>query len=277
MRKYKQSLKVLLISGLLFVAGLARVEAANTTAIAEGYKADSNVKTGMVVKQSDKDAARVELLSVKDVDRMLGVVVPATEPAVTLSDGTTSQVYVATYGRYNVLVSDQNGNIKPGDYLTISSLDGVAMKADGNLSLILGRAAAAFDGKASVESSPEVKNQSGRQVRVAVGRIPVDVNVGQNPLRISGGYVPGVLNSATQLVTGKPVSPAKTYLSFGVLLVSALIAGNILFTGVRSGMTAIGRNPLARRPILKNLLQIILASLMIFVIGIFAVYLLLKL
>jgi hypothetical protein len=50
----------------------------------------------------------------------------------------------------------------------------------------------------------------------------------------------------------------------------------MFYIGVRSGITAIGRNPLSKKDITKGLLQVILASMVVFIIGLFAVYLLLK-
>jgi hypothetical protein len=88
--------------------------------------------------------------------------------------------------------------------------------------------------------------------------------------------VPEVLTKFAQIVTKQPVSAFRIYLSAGVLLVCLIVAGIILVAGVRTGMTAVGRNPLAKRSIVRSLIQVTLMALIVFVIGLIAVYLLLK-
>ena len=89
--------------------------------------------------------------------------------------------------------------------------------------------------------------------------------------------VPKILAKAAQVVTDRPVGAVRIYASLGVLIVCTIIAGTILFAGVRSGMTTIGRNPLAKHSIGRNMFTVTLISLIIFVVGLFAVFLLLRL
>jgi F0F1-type ATP synthase membrane subunit c/vacuolar-type H+-ATPase subunit K len=84
------------------------------------------------------------------------------------------------------------------------------------------------------------------------------------------------LSKAAQIVTNKPVSAIRIYASLIVLALAVVIAGVLLYSGVRNGMTAIGRNPLAKRSITRSLLQVVIISLIVFIIGLIAVYLLLK-
>ena len=62
---------------------------------------------------------------------MLGVVVAPNDAPVSISNNDDEeQIYVATYGEYDVLVSSQNGPISVGDTIAVSALDGVGMKSD---------------------------------------------------------------------------------------------------------------------------------------------------
>ena len=60
-------------------------------------------------------------------------------------------------------------------------------------------------------------------------------------------------------------------------MAAGAIAGSLLYSGIRSSVISIGRNPLSKESITKSLLQIILTSIIIFLIGLFGVYLLLRL
>src|SRR6185312_15415943 len=103
-----------------------------SSGVTQSYNADTSVvQTGMLVELKPKDPTTVVPLPDSDIKHMLGVVVPQNNAAIVLTpqNVTTQQVLVATTGHYNVLATNQNGPIKVGDYLTISALDGVAMKA----------------------------------------------------------------------------------------------------------------------------------------------------
>ncbi len=113
---------------------------------------------------------------------------------------------------------------------------------------------------------------------MAIGQVPVAIDIGRNPLlQTTVANLPGFLQRASQSIANKPVNSIRVYLSLVVLAISALIAGSLLYGGVRSGVAAIGRNPLSKRSIVRSLVQVTLTSLIIFIIGLFAVYLLLKL
>ena len=66
------------------------------------------------------------------------------------------------------------------------------------------------------------------------------------------------------------------YIAAAIFFIGAFIAGAVLYAGIRSSITAIGRNPLSKKSILRGLLQVIFTSLIVFIISVFGVYLLLK-
>jgi hypothetical protein len=264
---------------LLCAFGMGKV-AADTVlqAVVQSYSSSASLQRGMIVKLVQNNGNKVEPATLETVEKMTGVVVSPSDAAVTLSSPTSSgQVYVATSGRYQVLVSSQNGTINAGDYVTVSSLDGVGMRADSSQQEVLGKAVGSFDGAHNVKSSTTIKNTSGKTVDVKIGLIPVDISIAPNPIALKVSNIPGFLQRASLLVSNKPVSPWRTYVGLIILLGSLLVSGSLLYGGVRNGMVAIGRNPLAKQSIMGNLVQVVITSIIIFVIGLFAVYLLLRL
>ncbi len=85
------------------------------------------------------------------------------------------------------------------------------------------------------------------------------------------------MQKAANTIADKPVSTLKIYLALVVLLVTAGVAATALFSGIRSTVISIGRNPLSKGVIMKGLIQVLLISLIIFITGFFGVYLLIKL
>lgn len=248
-------------------------------AVTQGYGTTKELQNGMIVKLVDKDTSKVEPLTDASVTQMQGVVVAANDATVTISsDGNKGQVFVATFGHYDVLVSNQNGPIKAGEYITISAIAGVGMKVDTSQPTVLGKATASFDGTSKVAGTAKLKDSTGKEVSVSLGRIPIDISISHNPLQqASADGLPGFLKKTSEAIAGKPVNAARVYVALAVLIMSSAVAGFMLYSGVRGGLIAIGRNPMAKKQIIAGIFRVILSGLICFVLGVFGVYLLLKL
>ncbi len=248
----------------------------NAQTVTQGYGSDQPIQSGMIVNLKKNDATKVELSTTNSIDHIQGVAVDANDAPVTLSSD-VAKVFVATTGHFDVFVSTQNGPIKPGDYITVSGLDGVGMKSGTKEPVIVGHALASFDGKAGAISTTSVKDSAGVAHQVSLGRIQVDVGVARNPnFKSPASNIPEFLQKAATAIAGKPVPAVRIYLGITIFLVSTIVATSLLYGGVRSGIISIGRNPLSKKSIIKGMMQVVLVGLTIFISGIFAVYLLLK-
>ncbi len=269
---FRRCISILALTGLIVMNMTGFMMAQSVT---QGYGSDEVLQRGMIVGLSEDDPNKVELINVDQLDRILGVVVDANDSPITIS-GEQEKVFVATVGRYNVLVSDQNGAINPNDYVTVSSVNGIGMLATYEESEIIGRAIEGFNGKDNIISTAELVDTDGNRRPVNISRILVDVGISKNPIAKSAAVTPQWLGKIGQAIAGKSLSPARIYLSAGLFLVGAFIAGAILYAGIRSSIIAIGRNPLSKKSILRGLLQVIFTSLIVFIISVGGVYLLLK-
>lgn len=186
----------------------------------QGFGADEKLLRGAVVSKTEDDENKVEGSTAEFADRMHGVVVRSNESPVILTYD-TSGVLVATSGRYEVLVSNVNGEIQAGDYITASPIKGVAMKADDRQPKSLGRAMAAFDteDQNQVLATEEVTTREGQQRTVAIGRVLTDLDVRNNPLAF-GIQAPQVLIKLGETIAGGPVSVTRIWGAFGTLVLS---------------------------------------------------------
>lgn len=247
------------------------------TAFTQGYGTDDQLQSGMLVRLKENDSSKVSILAYDQLEHMLGVVVDANDAPVTLS-AEGQKVFVATGGKYNVLVSNQNGEIKAGDYLTASALSGIGMKASPSEEKVIGRALADFNGKESVVGTTEVKDTSGATKKVSFGRVSADIGVTRNPSYGSDeADLPKFVRKAAESIAGKKVDTSRVYMAMAVFLICTVVAGTLMYGGVRSGIISIGRNPLSKKSIIRGMLQVVIFGLIIFILGIFGVYLLLKL
>jgi hypothetical protein len=245
-------------------------------ALTQGYGSDQIMQRGMLIQLKKDDPSKVEAVRQDTGDRLFGVVVDANDAPVTLSsDG--KKVFVATAGKYDVLVSTQNGSIKGGDYIAISAIDGIGMKAGSKEPFIIGRALADFDGTINKVGTAQVKASDGKAKEVTIGRVQADVLVAGNPLvKAEEPNVPEALRKAAEAVAGKPVNAIRIYTAMFVFIVSTIVASILMYGGVRSAIISIGRNPLGKKAIVRGMFQVIITGLIVFISGVFGVYLLLR-
>jgi len=243
--------------------------------VTQGYGTDDTLQRGMVVGLKEEDPTKVEAINVDQLDRILGIVVDANDSPITVS-GQNEKVFVATVGRYDMLVSDQEGPINPNEYVTLSSLNGVGMKATFEQTEVVGKAVTGFNGVDGVIGTNELTDNKGNKRPANIGRIQVDLGISKNPLARSAAVTPEFLGKVGQAIAGKSLSPARIYISTALFLVGSFIAGAILYAGIRSSIIAIGRNPLSKKSILKGLFQVVFTSLIVFIISVVGVYLLLR-
>ncbi|MFZ2202478.1 MAG: hypothetical protein WAV56_03715, partial [Microgenomates group bacterium] len=134
--------------------------------LAEVYYGEKTYEEGTVV--SVEPAIRNGVReSTSAYDRsVVGIV--STKPGLVLgdNDGTGATNLVALSGRVPVKVTTENGPIRAGDYLTSSSIPGVAMKAT-KAGAIIGTAMMGFDGPGEGTVLVFVKNGSGNGSKIA--------------------------------------------------------------------------------------------------------------
>lgn len=275
------------VAVLLLVAttiGVVTPASAQTTSYGggsvQGYAAENPIENGTIVQLSGPDKKQVKPVGPADLINMFGVSVDRNELPITITDESLkNETFVAVSGTYNVLVSDQAGAITAGDYVTLSSITGVAMNAGSDETTIFGRSVGAFDGKSNVLGTKQLKGDDGKLIKtVAIGSIPVTIGIQRNPnIKSTKTNLPDFLERAGQAIAEKEVSPLRMYLSLAILTISIITAIVVLYSGIRSGVISIGRNPMSRKSIFRALVEIILTCLLILIIGLFAVYLLLKL
>jgi hypothetical protein len=251
---------------------------ASAQSVTQGYKSDTLLQNGMIVGLDPKDVTKVEPINSGQYNLLHGVVVNPSNSIILIGNNSTN-VYVSTSGRVSVMVNDQNGNINPGDYVALSSVSGIGDKAIVTDPLVLGKSVSAFNAGDSAQQigTVSVKDSTGKTSSLHIGYVTIDIAIGKNPLIVTDNSLPSVLSRASNLVAGKIVSPVRVYVSILILAITAFVSGSLIYGGVRSSMISIGRNPLSKKVITRSLTQVVIVSLLVFLSGVFGVYLLLKL
>lgn len=228
-----------------------------------GYRAETSLPSGMIVSLESREERLVVPANRDNIDNLLGVTVGGSNSLLNLSSQ-ESNVQVVTNGIVEVLVTDINGRIETGDFVTISEVNGIGRKATREDPKILGTAQGNFE-----ESSlTTVTTASGASREVSVSRIDVLIQVGGNPdLARQESFLPGFLQEAANTLAGEPVSPARIIVSV-VVVVGGIIGSMVLLYGaVSSTIISIGRNPLSDKSIYAGLLRMTAIAVIIILIS----------
>lgn len=179
------------------------------------------------------------------------------EPAIEINNSVLEgERLVVTSGRANVKVSMDNGPINEGDYITISEIPGVGVRTEksGN---VLGVALSAHD----------------------------STDIGDTEVAIDIHYVTGLSSAKTNLIEvlrrgiSAPIFEPLTSLRYvlaAILIITSFTLGFVYFGRIsKTGVEALGRNPLAKGTIQRNITLHIIVTIIIILIGFGGAYLVL--
>jgi hypothetical protein len=260
------SLVALSILSLVAMTSLAN-------AISQGFSANEDLASGTLVSMKESGSDTIVVPAELNYNNIAGVVVNKNDSTVALSDD-ESQVQVTTNGVANLYVTDLYGDIKVGDPIGISPIRGVGAKAITN-GKIVGVAQTNLDSD-NTERTVNVTKDNGDTVEAKVGSVLIAVQIGYYAVSAEDGQKATGLQQLGSSLAGKQVSAVKVIISLIIAVSGTIAAAVILYAGVKSGFTAVGRNPLARLSIFRGLKRISIFSLTIFVLALVAGYAILR-
>lgn len=206
----------------------------------------------------------------ENVQNLLGVVVSANSSSISITSAVVNQIQVATSGTMDVLVSDINGEITRGDYITASPIAGIGMKATNNARII-----GVAQGTLQRPVVQSIKNADGTEREVNIGQVPVLVNVSSYFKQPERTIIPATIQNLANSFAGREVSPLPIILSAGIFIVSLIIVVIIVYSMIRNGIISVGRNPLSQSAVYRNVIQMSGLVLAILAAAFMAIYLIL--
>jgi len=238
--------------GLLLVVPVFGVDV--SSGVAQYAAIKQEVSDGMVVCST---TSGIEPCTREGDPNLLGVV--SLSPAVSFGVATPSagSVPVVSSGLSTVQVSGANGAIEVGDFLTSSTTAGLAVKALKS-GYVLGTASESW----VPESSEAVTTMT---ASLAIKPAVLSANAGNNLL--------DMIRQGVEAAFLTPLS-ALRYIVAGVILIISVGFGFLYFGKLaRSGVEAVGRNPLASRAIQMSVLFNVVLTVGIIMVGVAVAYL----
>lgn len=245
---------------------------ASVDAIARGYKTDDiGLQVGMVVSVSTNstDDSKIERATQATNQRVVGVVTNFDNSFVTVASSNTT-VLVESEGEVDAYVSDMGGEVTQGNLLVLSPLKGVLMKAKENDSApIVGIAAA--DAKSAVTSAAYEVNGNGNKKSTNIAKIKINLNR-QGASSNNAAQDPSSLAKLGKSIVGREVGETRVFVALVLFVIVLIAEGGILYGAISSAITALGRNPLARKVIRQELVRVIVVAVVVLLVGLGAVY-----
>lgn len=236
----------------LAIFGSSSIYAQNAAAISQGFTtSETNVAAGALMTMKTGSTSTVELANTERVERLIGVVGDNT--LLELGDQ-SENVQVVTSGVAQVLVSNANGEVRAGDKITASPIEGVGMKAVQSVQVI---GIAQADLNSSQIQTRTVQAADGSQVQIKIGKIAVQVNVTFYVAPDDrSSFLPAFLQDFANAVSGREVSPVRVMIAALILILAFVSIAVLLYSTVKSSIISIGRNPLSEKAVRKSIFQI---------------------
>ncbi len=255
------------------ICGLATVlllflVSANLYAISRGYiSRDQDLKPGMVVAVIDNEF--VERASQETVDKAIGIAQPVGASDVAIATGESS-LLVAISGVTDVYATDYNGPITKGTSLSLSPIKGVLMKS-GEGDGVFGTALTDMSTDGDNYTIPTTTGD--KIVRVAKTTISLDRKGLANESYIEAA---SSLKKLGKALSGKETSEIRVAVAFAMFVLIMIAEGGIIYGAISGSMISVGRNPMAKDIIRKDLLQVVGVALIVLALGVTAVYVILR-
>lgn len=248
---------------LVAPAALAQESQPGLQGVAEYIRIEGDVQDGYIVMLHE---GSYQLANEAYHMNMYGVV--NYQPAVAISDVGREGAYpVVTSGTTNVAVSGAGGAISKGDFITSSDRQGVGQKAT-QAGFVLGVAQSSFEGGAD---------------ETALIPVTVNINFRTSPTdeqltpRAFTAQMQNVLTVGMRAVASEP-NTALRYGAAAIVLIVSLGFGFLIFgRASTNGITAVGRNPLAKTSIIAVTGLNIIITIIFAAVGLVLAFLILAL
>lgn len=182
-------------------------------------------------------------------------------PAAAFEIDEEGRILVVNGGVAPVKVNAENGEIRPGDLITTSNVPGVGKKADRS-GYVIGNALESY----SSDNSDAVDT-----ILISVDIRPASISAK------SSGNLRDIISRGISAPFFEPIESLR-YILAAIIVATSFILGFVYFGRfARTGIEAIGRNPLAGRMIQLSVLFNVLITVAIIGVGLFLAYMILVL
>lgn len=247
---------------LACVLQLALPVFAHAASISESFSGSADLVPGMLVSTDPGVANGVTAATLANSNYLVGAVQAEGSALVSFTNNGAT-VSVATMGVVSAYVTSANGEVKKGDYIGPSWLNGVGMRvAEGDNHKVLGVALEDFDSSSATDFK-DISLPGGKKT-VKVGSVAL--RLFGTPSKLLTSNQSGVSSFVAKLA-GHEVTYIRIAVAAVLFIFTLLLAGVFIKSSISRSFLALGRNPLASHSIYGSLTQISFVSMAIILLG----------
>lgn len=241
----------------------------------QGYASTEEIKSGSLVSLDEKVPTQVQLANPDRASRLLGVAVNPADAAINFSTG-AKEVQVATAETAPTLVSTANGDVKSGDLIAPTFINGVGGKATVS-SRVIGVAQADLTASTPGAKKQMVNPKDGDPREVTIAQVPVRIQLSDYAAPDKEkSVVPKIIQELSDSIAGKKVATIRILIGGAILIVALIAVSALIYSATRSSIISIGRNPLSKSAVQKSLIQIFILVMIILGTALISIYIIFK-
>jgi len=242
------------------------------TTISQGFTTSDKLPLGSIVSLQNNTSDHVLATTTSNASNILGVVINDGSSLMSLSNGQSNQVQVATSGIASVLVSDINGDIVQGDQITASPIQGVGMKATDNAKVVGIAQGSPIN---NTDKQQFYTDDQGKKQPLILGEVPILVNVTYYFKEPEKTIVPKAIQDLADSIAGKTVNTLPIIISAGIFIITLIVVVSIIYTMIRSSIISVGRNPMSQSAVYRDVIQLSGLVLGILTVALISIYVIL--
>lgn len=244
---------------------------AATADLSKSYSSSSVIPGGSLVSLKFNTKNEVVLANSNSSDKLVGVAVDSDQSLLAVNKN-SGNVMVSISGQTNAIVSTLNGDIKTGDLISESIISGVGTKAQAGDKVVgVAQQDFTFAGENQTKQIKSIQ-LGGKESQVAVGSIPILIALSTT----NDKKEQTSLEKLAAGIAGKPVSMTRIILGGLITLIVMISLCVMIFSSIKSSITAVSRNPLAKISIFESLAQVMVMVVLVCLVGLATVYLVIR-
>lgn len=257
------------VYSLIFVSFGQKTSAA-TSDLSRSFSSTEKIEAGSLVSLQKNRDGYIELTNTTNAEQLVGVAV-LTSNSLLAVNVENNKTQVAISGQATTIVSDLNGDINPGDLIAATPFSGVGAKALAG-DRVVGVAQASFSGSSLGTKTATITDKQGKSKELKMGSIAVVISVGSKSKNSATLGVSKGLEGFAANIAGKEVSIIRIVLCLIIGIVAIVSLVVIIYSTIRSSISAVARNPLAKPEIFNSMAQVMVMIAFIAVVSIVMMY-----
>jgi hypothetical protein len=262
---------VIALVTLAIIASQNFVSAASD--LSRSFSSTEKIEPGSLVSIDKPKEGYVTAANTDNAEQLVGIAV-LSDNSLLAVNSSDNKAQIAISGQATALVSNLNGDIKPGDMIAVTAFTGIGAKALSG-ARVVGISQGSFNSSSAGAKKITVTDTKGKTKEISIGAVAVVISVGTMETA-SQTLASNSLQGFAANIAGRPVSLIRVAICLIIGLAAIISLVVVVNSTIRNGIAAVARNPLAKPAIFDSMAQVMVMVAFIAVVSIVLMYAVLR-